>query len=237
MVLTFLHYRHPFKAISKTLHTVMTRGRLSLAIPATFLLSAMLLLLGTLLVSACATPPSTERVQLEAGNYVLDPTHARINWSLSHAGLSEYTARFDTVSGTLQFDPDNPENSQVDIRIDPKSVSTGLAEFDKTLAGDKKYFDAETYPEIRFQLTDIVITSDRTGDLIGNLSLRGVTKPLTLKTTFNGAGKSFGHKGKTLGFSAIGQLTRSDFGMTYLTNFGIGDIVTLRIEAEFNPVL
>jgi polyisoprenoid-binding protein YceI len=68
------------------------------------------------------------------------------------------------------------------------------------------------------------------------LTLRGVTKPVTLDVTYNGAGKSFGNPGATLGFSAIGKLTRSEWGMDYLTNFGIGDEVTLRIEAEFNEV-
>jgi len=75
---------------------------------------------------------------------------------------------------------------------------------------------------------------DGHGQVTGDLTLRGVTKPVTLDVTYNGAGKSFGHPGATLGFSAIGKINRSDWGMDYLTNFGIGDEVTLRIEAEFN---
>ena len=183
---------------------------------------------------SCASPPTTEVAPELSGNYVLDPAHARVNWSLSHAGLSQYTARFDDVSGVLEFDPLAPERSRADIRINAKSVSTGLPKFDETLGTDRKYFDANTFPEIKFVTTAITVTSDTTGTLVGDLTLRGVTKPLTLMTTFNGAGKSFGHPGKTLGFSAEGEITRSDFGMDYLTNFGIGDRVTLRIEAEFN---
>jgi len=78
------------------------------------------------------------------------------------------------------------------------------------------------------------VTGDTTGQIIGDLTLRGVTKPVTLDVVFNGSGSSFGHPGKTLGFSATGEIVRSEFGMTHLTNFGIGDKVTLRIETEFN---
>lgn len=183
----------------------------------------------------CATPPSTSPSAAPAGNYVLDPTHASVVWSLSHAGLSNFTARFDDVSGTLDFNSDTPANSVVDIRIDPKSISTGLPEFDATLAQSGNYFDADTHPEIRFLSTGIKITGDTTGLITGNLTLRGVTKPVTLKTTFNGAGKSFGNPGKTLGFSATTEIMRSEWGMDYLiTLANIGDKVTLRIEAEFN---
>ena len=187
------------------------------------------------ILSACATPPVAKVTPALQGNYVLDPTHARVNWSLSHAGLSQYTARFDDVEGTLRFDADNPTQSRVDIRIDPNSISTGLEKFDEMLATSDRYFDANTYPEIRFASTSIRKTSETTGLITGDLTLRGVTKPITLDTTFNGAGKSFGNPGETLGFSAKGDFLRSDFGMTHLiTLANIGDKITLNIEAEFN---
>ena len=188
-----------------------------------------------LILSACATPPAKEVTAALKGNYTLDPTHTRLGWSLSHAGLSNYTARFDTVSGTLDFDSDDPARSMLDIRIDPKSVSTGLPDFDDTLATSRNYFDAERFPEIRFVSTNIRQFSDTTGKITGDLTLRGITKPVTLDVIFNGAGKSFGNPGKTLGFSATGKFNRSDFGMNYLIKLaGIGDEITLRIETEFN---
>lgn len=157
-----------------------------------------------------------------------------MNWSLSHSGLSFYTARFDEISGALDFNPDAPTKSRLDVRINPKSISTGDTEWDETLATDGKYFDGDTYPEIQFTSTSSTKTTGNTGKVTGDLTLRGVTKPVTLDVTYNGAGKSFGNPGATLGFSAIGTLKRSDWGMSYLTTFGIGDEVTLRIEAEFN---
>ena len=187
-----------------------------------------------LLLAACATPPVVSPTAAPAGNYKLDPTHASVNWSLSHAGLSNYTARFDTISGALNFNPDTPENSIVDIRIDPKSVNTGLPKFDEEIATSGNYFDANQFPEIKFVSTDIKLTGEATGMITGDLTLKGVTKPVTLDVTFNGAGKSFGNPGKTLGFSATTKFLRSDYNMGHLVAFGIGDEITLQIETEFN---
>lgn len=186
------------------------------------------------MLASCHTAPELAPAPELSGNYVLDPTHASVVWSISHAGLSQYTARFDDISGVLDYNSTTPKKSRVDIRIDPASVSTGLPEFDKTIGFGARYFNAEKFPDIRFMSTDITRTGDNTGLITGALTFRGETHPVTLDTVFNGAGKSFGNPGKTLGFSATGTLKRSDFGLTYLSNFGIGDEITLRIETEFN---
>lgn len=188
----------------------------------------------TCLLAACATAPVQIAAEAPAGNYRLDPTHASVTWSLSHAGLSNYTARFDDISGALNFESGAPETSKVDIRIDPASVNTGLDKFDDELATSGNFFDAGTYPDIRFVSTSITLTGENSGLITGDLTLKGVTKPITLDTTFNGAGKSFGNPGKTLGFSATGKFLRSEYNMGHLVAFGIGDEVTLRIETEFN---
>lgn len=193
----------------------------------------LFLVLGNALAS-CATPPTLDVAAAPEGAYVLDASHASVNWSISHSGLSFYTARFDDISGVLDFDPNDPTGSRLDIRIDPLSVSTGDEEWDETLATDGKYFDGEDHPEIRFVSTSATKITVSKGTVTGDLTLRGITKPVTLDVTYNGSGKSFGNPGATLGFSARGKINRSDWGMDYLTNFGIGDEVTLRIEAEFN---
>jgi len=185
-------------------------------------------------LSACYSPPEITPLAAPDGDYVLDPAHASVVWSVKHAGLSNYTARFDKITGALTFDSNNPTNSRVDIRIDPKSVNTGDANFDSEIATKSSYFNAGTHTEIRFISTGIVTTGENTGEITGDLTFRGVTLPVTLDTVFNGAGKSFGHSGKTLGFSAKSSFKRSDFGMTNLINFGIGDEVTIVIETEFN---
>jgi len=188
----------------------------------------------SLFLAACVTSPAMTPTAAPQGEYTLDPEHTSVLFSLSHAGLSNFTGRFDEISGTLDFEPDAPEDSRLFIHIKAASVNTGLPAFDRELAGDSKYFDADTYPDIFFRSAGIEITGENRGRVTGNLSLKGVTRPVILEVTFNGAGKSFGHPGKTLGFSATGSLDRSDFNMGYLTNFGIGDEVSLRIETEFN---
>ena len=193
-----------------------------------------LLSLCTSLLASCFSPPEISPLAAPQGDYVLDPAHASVVWSVKHAGLSNYTARFDDISGALSFDPEIPENSKVDIIIDPNSVNTGDPDFDEEIATKGNYFDSGQYPQIRFISKNIEITSQNTGKITGNLTFRGSTLPITLDTVFNGAGKSFGHKGKTLGFSATATLTRSAFGFDHLINFGIGDEVKLVIETEFN---
>lgn len=197
--------------------------------------NTLLSLAAIALLAGCATPPVQSPLAAPAGEYVLDNTHASVVWSLSHAGLSNFTARFDEISGALDFDPESPQNSRVDIRIAANSVNTGLPDFDNTIATSGNYLDADTYPEIRFVSTSIEITGENKGLITGDLTLRGVTKPVTLDTVFNGAGKSFGNPGQTLGFSATTEFNRSDWGMDYLIRLAnIGDTITLRIEAEFN---
>jgi polyisoprenoid-binding protein YceI len=183
---------------------------------------------------ACYSPPEISPLAAPEGDYVLDPAHASVVWSVKHAGLSNYTARFDKISGALTFNPDNPSASSVDIIIDPNSVNTGDPEFDAEIATKGSYFNSDAHPQIRFVSTNVTTTGENTGIITGDLTFRGTTLPISLNTVFNGAGKSFGHSGKTLGFSATGTLTRSDFGMDHLINFGIGDEVTLVIETEFN---
>ena len=186
------------------------------------------------LQAACFTPPVTTPMESLKGNYVLDPAHTSIIWKIKHAGLSNFTARFDSVSGILAFDPQNPQNSHIDISIDPISVNTGDSEFDDEIGTEGRYFDGEKHTKIKFVSTSITVTGENTGLITGDLSFRGQTHPLTLNTVFNGAGKSFGHKGKTLGFSATTSFNRSDFGLSHLLNFGIGDEIIISIETEFN---
>ncbi len=194
----------------------------------------IMMLLVLVLLGACYTPPKLETSEVRPGNYILDPAHTSVIWSVKHAGLSNYSARFDTISGQLSFDPKNPERSFVDIRIDPQSVNTGDAEFDQEIANKKAYFGGDTFGEISFISTKIIITGEHSGHIIGDLTFRGQRQSITLETVFNGAGRSFGHKGKTLGFSATTKFNRSAFGLTHLINFGIGDEISLTIEAEFN---
>ncbi len=176
--------------------------------------------------------------EMPAGVYTLDKTHASLTWKVSHIGLSDYTARFTKFDSELTFDPANPEASSVTVTIDPTSIKTDYPypekkDFDKKLIEGEDWFNAGAFPEITFTSTSIEKTGENTGKMTGDLSFLGMTKPLTLDVTFNGAYavQPFSQK-PALGFSAHGTLKRSEWGFdTYVPN--IGDEVELLIEVEY----
>jgi polyisoprenoid-binding protein YceI len=187
--------------------------------------------------SATAATPAVDPAKVAnlasqpAGTYEVEPTHTSVHWRLSHSGLSTYTARFDKIGGTIEFNPQNPTASSANITIDATSVNTGLPNFDKEIA--KEVFKAEANPTITFKSTSLTATSPVTGTMTGDLTVAGVTKPVTLNVTYNTGRLSPFRRVQNVGFSATGSLKRSDWGMNNWLNFGIGDTVDLIIEAEF----
>jgi polyisoprenoid-binding protein YceI len=181
-------------------------------------------------------PPSTA----PAGTYALDKTHTSVAFRVSHLGFSHYTANFDEVTGKLQFDPTNPSAMTVEATIDPRSLDLNAppAGFLDHLMS-KDFFDAAAFPTLTFKSTKVEVTGPKTADVTGDLTLHGVTKPVTLAVTFNGGYAANAFDGARIGFSAKGVLKRSDFGISSGlpapgTNFGVGDPVEFTIETEFS---
>jgi polyisoprenoid-binding protein YceI len=179
----------------------------------------------------------TPVAEMPAGIYKNDPSHTSLTFKVSHAGLSHYTARFTSVEADLNFDPADVTKSSLSVTVDPASIRTDYPyadkkDFDKELGTGADWFNAGEYPNVTFTSTAIEKTGDTTGKVTGDLTLLGVTKPVTLDITFNGAYKSkpFANV-PALGFSATGVMKRSDWGLdTYVPM--IGDEVTLLIETE-----
>lgn len=191
--------------------------------------------IGILIISSSN---ATEYNEMPAGVYRLDETHAQLIWRVSHLGLSNYTARFTNFDANLIFDPQNPENSKLSATVNPTSIKTDYPyperkDFDRVLIEGEKWFNSEAFPKISFESKEIKRTGDKTGVVTGHLTFLGITKPMTLNVTFNGAlvEQPFSKK-PTLGFSATGTLKRSEWGMSTYVPF-IGDEVELLIEAEF----
>ena len=181
-------------------------------------------------------PPNTA----PAGVYAIDKAHTNLSFKVSHLGFSHYTADFDKVDGKLQFDPANPSAMTVEATIDPKSLDLNSppAGFHDQLLG-KTWLDAAAFPSISFKSTKVEVTGPRTANVTGDLTLHGVTKPVTLATTFNGGYAANAFDGARIGFSATGVLKRSEFGIASGlpapgTNFGVSDNVTFTIETEFS---
>lgn len=174
-------------------------------------------------------------LNVPAGEYGLDKTHGSLTFKINHMGLSNYTARFASFDATVTLDPKAPTNSAVSVTIDPKSVRTNFPfpekeDFDKVIA--EKFLQAGQFPTITFKSTALKATGATTGKLTGDLTLLGVTKPVTLDVTLNGAKEHPMRKIPALGFSATGSFKRSDFGSSALQG-PLGDEITVIIEAEF----
>jgi polyisoprenoid-binding protein YceI len=179
-----------------------------------------------------------------AGRYALDRSHASLLFSVDHLGFSHYTARFRRFDATLQFDPARLAASQVEVTVDATSIETDFPDpakldFNAELQG-AGWLDAARHPSMTYRSRRIVPTGERTFRIEGDLTLRGVTRPVTLEARYNGgyAGHPMDPQAR-IGFSATGQLRRSEFGISYGipapgTTMGVGDAVELRIECEFS---
>ena len=181
-----------------------------------------------------------------AGQYHLDPAHARLIFSVNHLGFSDYTAFFTKFEAELAFDPAAPETMTLEAKVDAGSVETLYSDpaldFNAVIAGET-FLDAATFPEMTFTSTRVRVTGPGQAAVTGALTLHGITKPVTLRVRYNGgyAGHPLDPGGARIGFSAEGALFRSDFGIAFGipapgTTMGVFDLVAIRIEAEFiNP--
>ena len=168
---------------------------------------------------------------LAADSYTLDPTHTAVVFHISHFGFSTPSGKFMNSEGTLVLDEKNPATSKVTVTIPIAMIDTGVAKLNEHLK-TKDFFDAATYPTATFTSDKVDVTGKDTALVHGNLTLHGVTKPVTLNVKLNKIGENM-FKKQTAGFTATATLKRSDFGMTtYLP--GLGDEVKLDIESEAN---
>lgn len=201
--------------------------------------------------AAPAAPPvAEEEVEYgRAGTYVLDRNHASLIWRVSHFGLSQYTGRFTEFDATLEFNPDDPSATRLTATINPLSVETDypgdyvgthpgseFTSWNEDLALNSTWFRGNEFPEITFTTTGISPATGSTGAVTGDLNFLGVTRPVTLDVTYNGAANfPWAPDTDVIGFSATGTLNRSDFGMTHMQGM-IGDEVEIVLEVEFREV-
>ena len=147
-----------------------------------------------------------------AADYEIDAGHSFVEFRIKHLGYSWLYGRFNRISGRFSHDPDNPQANAISVAIDPASVDTNHAERDKHLRS-ADFLDVAKYPDASFESTGY--TGDaRSGTLEGNLTLHGVTKPISIRLEKLGEGKDpWG--GYRVGFIGTTTLTRKDFGISY----------------------
>ncbi len=168
------------------------------------------------------------------GSYELDDTHAYLSFSYSHLGLSNPQIQFADFEASLELNGDDMSLSQVRITIDAASVDSTVPELDDYLKGPD-FFDVANHPEITFQSTAYEETSDSSGRLTGDLSVRGVTLPVTLDVSINSASMNPLNRKEMIGFSATGSINRSDYGLTAYAPL-VGDELSLAVQIEFEKV-
>lgn len=183
------------------------------------------------LAPALAPNVNTNPTALKPGNYILDRDHAALTFKVGHLGFSKFVGRFERFDVSLEFDREMPENSRVEAVIDMTSLDVANDDFARTLMGPN-WFDANQFPETIFRSTGIEITGDNAGVMTGDLTMHGVTRPISMDVTFNGGGFDRLRGAYVVGMSARAKVNRSEFGVDRFQGL-VSDIVELDIEAEF----
>jgi polyisoprenoid-binding protein YceI len=185
-----------------------------------------------------APPGSANPAAVSGGTYAVDPGHTLVVWELDHLGISPYTGIFGDVTGTLVLDPKRPNAAKVDVTIPVSKVVTASAGLTKHLLqpgqdGGKPDFFGPNPGDARFVSTRVIATGQK-AKIAGNLTLNGVTRPVTLDAAFYGAGKmpaAMGGK-ENIGFRATATILRSQFALGFAVPM-VGDEVKLDISAAF----
>ncbi len=182
----------------------------------------------TLLLSAASA-------RAEKETFVLDKAHTQIGFKVRHF-VTKVGGHFAKFEGTITLDRAKPEESSVDLKIEATSIDTGNPTRDKHL-NSPDFFDTAKFPEITFKSTKIAAKGKDTWDVTGDLTMRGVTKPVTLTVVSNGFAND-GRGGQKAGFDVAGKLNRKDFGVSWNAvvdqNVMLSDDVDLEITVEAN---
>ena len=191
--------------------------------------SAALLLAGSSLPALAQATHTPSEVQ--GGSFAVDPYHTQIGFTLSHMGFSNFTGRLSEATGSLTLADGDHSASKLSVSVPAKTFSTSIEKLDGELTS-ADWFDAAKFPTITFTSTKVTVTGPGTATIAGDLTLHGITKPVTLTAHFVGAGANPLSKKYTVGFDATGTVKRSDFGVTKYVPL-IGDEVELSLHGAF----
>jgi polyisoprenoid-binding protein YceI len=172
----------------------------------------------------------------EPGTYALDPAHTVVGATARHLMVTKVRGKFTEVAGAITITED-PLQSSVDVTIKAESIDTGVADRDKHLRS-ADFLDVQTYPELTFRSTRVAKVEGNEFWLVGDLTIRGVTKEVELEVTYEGIEKSpWGTE--VIGFSATTELNREEFGMTWNAALETGGVLVgpkLKIEIEVEGI-
>jgi polyisoprenoid-binding protein YceI len=177
---------------------------------------------------------STQTVAAPVQTYTIDKVHSEVAFQVRHL-LTKVRGRFAEFSGTIEFEPQHPELSSVSVTIDASTVDTDTPDRDAHLRSDD-FFAVGTYPSITFESTRVVKKDDETFDVVGRLTIRGVTKEVTLPVDYLGTAKD--PWGNTrAAFETTLKINRKDFGLAWNAaletgGFLVGDDVQISLSVQ-----
>ena len=179
---------------------------------------------------SCAALVSLTGATAAADTWQIDPNHSAAQFSVRHMGISTVRGAFTKVSGTVDYDTSQPANASVNVTIDTNSVDTRVEMRDNDLKSDH-FFDVAKYPTITFKSTKVESAGPGKLKVLGDLTIHGVTKPVTLDVE-GPTPPIKDPRGKLhMGASGTTKVKRSDFGMTYGQAM-VGDEIDITIDAE-----
>lgn len=169
----------------------------------------------------------------------IDPAHSEINFRVKHLVVSTVRGHFDNFNATIETNKEDFSDAKIQFEADIKSINTNNEQRDTHLKS-ADFFDAENHPKMSFDSTSVKKISESQMEVKGNLTLRGVTKEITLDVNFNGIVSGFGDV-KVAGFEINAKLNRFDYGLQWNTLTEAGGVVVsnevkIEILAEFNKV-
>lgn len=173
----------------------------------------------------------TELHELRSGNYRIDPGHARVLFKVNHLGLSTYVGRFNNFDAMLDFDQKNLASSILEATIETGSIDLNDQTLEDNLRGSD-WFNVAQFSEAVFTTESVQPLNDSQLNFKGNLTLLGITKPVNLLIDFHGGATNILSGKYTIGFSATGEISRSEFGMDKYSGL-VGDEVVIEVYAEF----
>ena len=167
--------------------------------------------------------------------WVLDPMHSEVQFKVKHLVISTVSGFFKSFEGQIISDGDNFENAEVGFSLDINSIDTNQTQRDEHLKGGE-FFEGDKYPKITFKSTSLTKTDDEEYELKGNLTIKDVTKPVTLNAEFGGSAADFYGNTKA-GFEITGKVNRKEFGLTWdgVTEAGsvvVGEDIKLLINIQ-----
>lgn len=170
----------------------------------------------------------------QPGSYELDPSHTHVGFAVRHMMVSKVRGKFSDVRGTIEI-TDEPLDSSVTVTVRLASVDTRDEQRDRHLRSPD-FFDVDSHPDMTFHSTSVTRLSDDRYRVDGDLTIRGVTKQVSLETSFEG-GLLDPYGNQRIGFSATGEISREDFGLTWNQALETGGVVVgkkvqIEIEAE-----